>query len=78
MEEPEREQNLNVFMSQGYLFLDLTNKQVDVIKNLFKTEYSDEYVEYNEPDEHGFTSEFRYLRFKWKKGCFTWNNLLKQ
>ena len=60
----QKERELNLFMSQGYLFLDLTDKQVSKIKTVFKENYSDEYKEYNEPDEHGFTSEFRYLRFK--------------
>ena len=62
--EPYREDTLNVFMSQGFLFLELTNKQVDKIKNVFKTHFPDIYKEYPTPDEHGFTSEFKYLRFK--------------
>lgn len=65
MNEPEqRETHLRLFMSQGYLFLDLTDKQVDSLKSLFKKEYPDKFKEYSKPDEHGFTAEFEYLRFK--------------
>lgn len=63
-DEPYRNDTLKVFMSQGYLFLDLTDKQVDKIRALFKSEYPDKFVEYEEPDEHGFTAAFEYLRFK--------------
>lgn len=60
----QRERELNLFMSQGYLFLDLTDKQVNKLKVVLKNNYPNEYKEYDKPDEHGFTSEFYYLRFK--------------
>ena len=63
-DEPYRNDTLKVFMSQGYLFLELTNKQVEKLKALFKAEYPDKFVVYAEPDEHGFTAEFEYLCFK--------------
>ena len=64
LNEPERERHLNLFMSQGYLFLNLTDKQVYKLKELLKAKYSDLYIQYSKPDENGFTSEFMYLRFK--------------
>lgn len=64
MNEPARTNHLDLFMSQGYIFLDLTEKQIAEIKTLFKTHFSDIYKEYHEPDEHGFIAEFKYLRFK--------------
>ena len=62
--EPVRENNLKLFMSQGYLFLDLTDKQVDKLKGVLSANYPDKFVVYAEPDAHGFTAEFEYLRFK--------------
>lgn len=64
LNEPARENHLNLFMSQGYLFLDLTDRQVDKLKNVLKTNCPDKYKEYDEPDDHGYTAEFNYLRFK--------------
>lgn len=64
LNEPVRENNLKLFMSQGYLFLDLTDKQVNKLKDVLKSNYPDKYITYSEPDEHGFTAEFEYLRFK--------------
>ena len=63
-DEPIRNDTLKVFMSQVYLFLELTNKQVEKLKALFKAEYPDKFIEYGEPDEHAFTAAFEYLRFK--------------
>lgn len=62
--EPVRENNLKLFMSQGYLFLDLTDKQVNKLKDVLRANYPDKFVDYTEPDEHGFTAKFEYLRFK--------------
>lgn len=64
LNEPVRENKLKLFMSQGYLFLDLTDKQVDKLKGILKANFPDKFVVYANPDEHGFTSEFEYLRFK--------------
>lgn len=64
MDENNRQTNLQLFMSQGYLFLDLTDKQVDKLKTVLKDSYPDIYKEYNKPDNNGFTGEFMYLRFK--------------
>lgn len=64
LNEPARENYLKLFMSQGYLFLDLTDKQVANLKNILKVNYPDKYKEYAKPDEHGFVAEFDYLRFK--------------
>ena len=62
--EPVREHNLKVFMSQGYLYLDLTDKQVNKLKDVLSANYPDKFVVYAEPDENGYTAEFEYLRFK--------------
>ena len=62
--ENEKEKELKLFMSQGYLFLDLTEKQIYKLKELLKAKYTDLYIQYSKPDENGFTSEFMYLRFK--------------
>lgn len=64
LNSPVRENKLKLFMSQGYLFLDLTDKQVNKLKAVLKSNYPDRFIEYSEPDEHGFTAEFEYLRFK--------------
>ncbi len=64
LNEPARENNLKLFMSQGYLFLDLTEKQIEKLKSVLAVNYPDKYVVYDEPDQHGFISEFEYLRFK--------------
>lgn len=64
MNEPARTKHLDLYMTQGYIFLELTNKQAEEIKNVFKAHFPDIYKEYPTPDEHGFTSEFKYLRFK--------------
>lgn len=64
LNEPVRENNLKLFMSQGYLFLDMTDKQVDKLKDVLKANFPDKFVEYVKPDEYGFTAEFEYLRFK--------------
>lgn len=64
MPTPARDKHLDLFMSQGYLFLDLTDKQVTTLKVLFKREYPNIYREFPEPDDHGFTAEFKYLLFK--------------
>ena len=61
---PYRDNMLKVFMSKGYLFLELTDKQVEKLKALFKAEYPDKFIQYDEPNEHGFTAAFEYLRFK--------------
>lgn len=70
MGEPKREQHLKIFMSQGYLFFELTEKQVNELKQVLKEHYPDKYIEYDKPDERGFVAEFECLRFKCK-GCFT-------
>ena len=64
LENEQRERNFDLFMSQGYLFLELTDKQVSKIKEVLKEYYPDKFIEYDKPDEHGFTSEIAYLRFK--------------
>lgn len=64
MDENKRKIALQIFMQQGYLFLDLTDKQVSKLKAVLKGLYPDIYKEYNKPDGNGFTSEFMYLRFK--------------
>lgn len=64
LNEPARESHLNLFMSQGYLFLDLTDKQVSKLKECLVVNYPDKFITYEKPDEHGYTSEFHYLRFK--------------
>lgn len=64
LDNEQREKHLQLFMSQGYLFLDLTDKQVDTLKTVLKTHYPDKYKIYDKPDSHGFTAEFEYLRFK--------------
>lgn len=61
---PNRDALLNEIMSCGFLFLDLTDKQVEQLKNVLKFYYTDLYIVHAEPDEHGFTDEFMYLRFK--------------
>ena len=61
---PNRDELLNVFMSQGYLFINLTDKQVDKLRVLFAACYPDIYEVFDEPDEHGFTAQFKYLLFK--------------
>lgn len=62
--EPVRENNLKLFMSQGYLFLDLTDLQVKHLQRILSAYFPDKYIVYAEPDEHGFTAKFEYLRFK--------------
>ena len=62
--EPVRENNLKLFMSQGYLFLDLTDLQVKHLQRILAAYFTDKYIVYAEPDEHGFTAKFEYLRFK--------------
>lgn len=42
--ENEREKKLKLFMSQGYLFLNLTEKQVYKLKELLKAKYTDLYT----------------------------------
>lgn len=64
LNEPAREAHFKLFMSQGYLFLDLTDKQIANLKSILKLNYPDKYKEYATPDEHGFTAEFGNLRFK--------------
>lgn len=64
LNEHAKENHLKLFMSQGYLFLNLTDKQVEKLKNVLKAYFTDKYKEYNKPDEHGFIAEFEYLRFK--------------
>ena len=49
LNEPERERHLNLFMSQGYLFLNLTDKQVYKLKELLKAKYPDLYIQYSKP-----------------------------
>lgn len=39
LNEPARENNLKLFMSQGYLFLDLTDKQVYKLKGVLSANY---------------------------------------
>ena len=62
--DPERSTRLKVFMCQGYLFLSLTDNQVEALKKLLAEYYPNEYKVYDEPDEYGNTSAFYYLRFK--------------
>lgn len=64
MDEPKREQRLKEIMSAGYLFISLTDRQVIKFKALLKRDFPDKFIEYPEPDPHGFTAEFEYLRFK--------------
>ena len=63
-QEPKKTADLNLFMPQGYLFLDLTEKQINQLKQVLSYYFTDLYIVYKEPDENGFTSEFMYLRFK--------------
>ncbi|MBO7695093.1 MAG: hypothetical protein J6T10_20935 [Methanobrevibacter sp.] len=62
--EPERTKTIDFFMCQAYLFLDLTEKQISKLKEIFKMFYPDIYKEYDKPDENGYTAEFKYLQFK--------------
>ena len=64
MNKPERDKNLNDLMCAGYLFLDLTEKQINTLKELLKAKFPDIYKEYDTPDEYGCKAEFKYLRFK--------------
>ena len=64
LSNPDRERRLNEILSAGYLYLSLTDRQVREFKALLKRDFPDKYVEYPEPDSHGFTAEFEYLRFK--------------
>lgn len=64
LSDPLRQKQLDLFMVAGYMWIDLTDKQVQKIKVLLKNRFPDKYVEYPEPDSHGFTAEFEYLRFK--------------
>lgn len=59
----ERERRLRLVMSQGYLWLELTDKQVEHVKQILIVNYPDK-CKIHEPDEHGFTMDFEYLRFK--------------
>lgn len=59
----DRKCRLNLLMSQGYLWLDLNDKQVDQVKQILLVNYPD-MCKVHEPDEHGFTMDFEYLRFK--------------
>ena len=62
--EPKRTADLRLFMSQGYLFLDLTENQIRQLKQVLSYYFTDLYIVYKEPDENGYTAEFMYLRFK--------------
>ena len=62
--EPKRTADLELFMSQGYLFLDLTENQIRQLKQVLSYYFTDLYIVYKDPDENGYTSEFMYLRFK--------------
>lgn len=64
MNKPDRERRLNETMSAGYLFINLTDRQVREFKALLKRDFPDKYIEYPEPDSNGFTAEFEYLHFK--------------
>ena len=59
----ERERRLNEFMSAGYLWLELTEKQAQHVKQILITNYPDK-CKIHEPDAYGYTMEFRYLSFK--------------
>lgn len=63
-EKKTREIELNALMSMGFVFLDLTDLQVKHLQRIFAAYFPEKYVVYAEPDEHGFTAEFEYLRFK--------------
>lgn len=63
VDKDERDRRLNLLMSQGYLWLDLTDKQVDHVKHILIMNYPDK-CKIHEPDENGFTMDFEYLRFK--------------
>ena len=64
MQEPKRSQELNSFMSMGFMFLELTESQAGELKKALAVDFPDIYKEYDEPDENECTSEFMYLRFK--------------
>lgn len=62
-DKQDRDRRLNELMSCGYLWLDLTEKQAQQIKQILILNYPDK-VKTHEPDENGYTVEFEYLRFK--------------
>ena len=60
----QRNIELSAIMSMGFIFLDLTELQAKHIQRILAAYFPDKYVEYNKPDENGYTAEFEYLRFK--------------
>lgn len=63
MPEDIRDAHMKILMSAGFLWLELTDKQVDIIKEQLLKDFPDECI-VHEADEHGFTMDFRYIRFK--------------
>lgn len=64
MNDDAREIHFKCVMSKGYLFLDMTEKQVRKIKNVLQATFPEKFRYYDKPDEHGYTAEFEYLKFK--------------
>lgn len=62
-DKTDRERRLNEFMSAGYLWLDLTDKQAQQVKHILIENYPDK-CKMHKPDENGFTMDFEYLRFR--------------
>ena len=62
-DKQDRDRRLNELMSCGYLWLDLTEKQVQQVKRILILNYPDK-CKIHEPDENGYTVEFEYLSFK--------------
>lgn len=62
-DKQDRDRRLNELMSCGYLWLDLTEKQVKHVKQILISNFPDK-CKIHEPDENGYTAEFEYLRFK--------------
>lgn len=58
-----RDAHMKILMSAGFLWLSLTDKQVDIIKEQLLNEFPDE-CNVHEADERGFTMDFRYISFK--------------
>ena len=60
----QRDIELSAIMSMRFIFLDLTDLQVKHLQRILAAYFPDKYIVYAEPDEHGFTAKFEYLRFK--------------
>ena len=59
-----RDIELSAIMSMDFIFLDLTDLQVKDVQRILAAYFPEKYIEYAEPDEHGFTAKFENLRFK--------------